>query len=87
MFPSTNTISKCTICQNGNILEASTQLSDDIKDAKIIISTASGLNQKEYTVSADNPIISADISNNPKGVHTVTLIVNGEKADSISIIK
>lgn len=85
--PSINKISKCSVAQDGNTATISTQLSDDIKGAKIVVSSSSGINQKEYEVSADSPIVSADISNNPNGVQTVSLFVDGKKVDSNSFMK
>lgn len=86
-IPSISRISKCSVAQGGNVATISTQLSDDIKGAMIVVSSASGVNQKEYEVSADDPTVSADISNNPNGVQTVSLFVDGKKVDSSSFMK
>lgn len=86
-LPSTNSITKCSVNNNGNAVTIDTQISKETKDAKIIVTSASGLYKKEYDVSATSPTITADISNNAKGVQTVTLFVEGKSVDSSSFIK
>lgn len=86
-LPSTNSITNCSVHNDGNAVTIATQLSEGTKDARIVVASTSGLYPKEYKVSSESPTITIDISNNAKGVQTVTLFVEGISVDSNSFIK
>ena len=69
------------------MINISTQLSADIKNAEIVISSSSGNKQQKYNLQKDSPSINADISKFNDGVLTVSLFANDQLMDSKNIIK
>lgn len=84
---SKNCISSCSASRENNTATIAIQLEENVKNAKIIIASASADNKKEYTVTSDNPVVTTDISNSNSGVHVVSLFVDGKLVDSSSFIK
>lgn len=80
-------ITQCLANSSDNTAMVSTQLADDAKEAKVIITPTIGNMHSEHTVSADTPTVSADISAFPNGVLSVSLFVDGKIVDSRNIIK
>ena len=77
-------ITKCVV-NSSNMLTVSTQLPENIKDAKVIITSAMGETQTVCNVSTDTPTVSADLSRHAKGVQVVSLVIDGNYVDSKSI--
>lgn len=84
---SSNKIVKCITTKQKRMINISTQLSADIKNAEIVISSSSGNKQQKYNLQKDSPSINADISKFNDGVLTVSLFANDQLMDSKSIIK
>lgn len=83
----TNEILSCTPNPANGAVTISTQLDDDVKNARIIISSLMGSKEKELTVSPQAPTVSANISSLNSGIYIVSLSVNGKLTDSQRLIK
>ena len=51
----------------------------------VVVASANGMSQVEYTVTQDSPDANVDLSRLSSGVKTVSLVVNGQVADSRNI--
>lgn len=80
-----NAIEKIEINRNGNI-NVSTDLADNVQDAVVYISSQNGVERKSFNVSAGNSVVSSVGNIVDKGLYTVSLFVNGQLADSKSVI-
>lgn len=84
---SANKIVQCSTNNSNDQLSVSMKLSPDISNAKLLISSSMGNNEKSISVSPDIPSVEENISSFSKGVHVVTLYVNNVPVDSRSWIK
>lgn len=67
-------------------IDIETDLSPETSHGTIKVSSATGKTSKTYTVSADSPNLTVDTSTFEKGIYVVSLYVNGQLADSKSIV-
>lgn len=79
-------ISECIVNSDANTATVSTQLPDNVASADVVIATAAGNGRVVYHVTKDESTICADLSKLPKGIKTVSLVVDGNLVDSRSII-
>ena len=82
-----NKILSCSPNPTNGFVTITTQLDNDVKSAKIIISSLMGSREKELTVSPQSPTASTSISSLNSGIYIVSLFVNGKLADYQRLIK
>lgn len=80
-------IIKCSTDGGNDLLTISTELADNVSNAKIQISSATGDREKTINLSNNAPTISEDVSGLHKGIHVTTLYVNNMPVDSKNWIK
>lgn len=81
-----NAITNCSVDRSSNNVAISTQLAENVKNAKVAVSSVLG-NSIIHKLSVESPTVIADLSGFPNGVHVVSLIVDGKVVDSKNIIK
>lgn len=82
-----NKILNCSPNPTNGFVSITTQLDDDARNAKIIISSLMGSREKELTVSPQSPTTSTNISSLNSGIYIVSLFVNGKLTDYQRLIK
>lgn len=82
-----NKILNCSPNPTNGFVTISTQLDNDVKNAKIIICSLMGSREKELAISSQNPAASANISSLNSGIYIVSLFVDGKLADYQRLIK
>lgn len=80
-------IISCSPNPTDGLVSISTQLDNEVKNAKIVISSLMGSRKKELVVSPQRPITSVNISSLNSGIYVVSLLVNGQIVDSQRLIK
>lgn len=80
-------IISCSPNPTNGLVSISTQLDNDVKNAKIVISSLMGSRKKEIIVSPQRPITSVNISSLNSGIYIVSLLVDGKLVDSQRLIK
>lgn len=80
-------ILSCSPNTTNGFVTISTQLDNEVKSAKIIISSLMGSREKELAVSSQSPMVSTNISSLNSGIYIVSLLVNGKLADYQRLIK
>lgn len=80
-------ILSCSPNPTNGFVSITTQLDDNARSAKIIISSLMGSKEKELTVSPQCPTTSTNISSLNSGIYIVSLFVNGKLTDYQRLIK
>ena len=80
-----NSIIQCS--NDGHTLNVVTQLEESVSSANLKISSFIGKEENMITIIKNDEECQADISDLPKGIHHVSLFVNGKLVDSINFIK
>lgn len=80
-------ILNCTPNPTYGLVTVETQLSSDAVSATITVRNLEGIEEKRIPLSIGSPSVSIDLSSLKKGIHIVTLIVDGNISDSTRLIK
>lgn len=80
-------IVSCTPNPAKEQVSITTRLDSSVYTASIIVSSLTGIHEKTLQISSASPSVTASISNLDKGMHIVSLFVNGKLADSYRLIK
>lgn len=84
---SENRIVQCSTNNSNDQLSVTMELAPTISNAKLLVTSSRGDNEKSIPVSPSIPSVEENISSLSKGVHVVTLLVNNIPVDSKSWIK
>ena len=81
-----NKMTQCIVNPSNNTALVSAQLSSDVRDASIVVTSANGGIKETYSLPKDDSTLNINLSKLAKGVMTVSLVADGEIVDSRNII-
>lgn len=84
---SNNKILNCSPNPTNGFITITTQLGNEVSNAKVLISSLTGNREKELTVSSQCPTSSTNLSSLNSGVYIVSLFVGGKLVDYQRLIK
>lgn len=79
-------ITKCVVNKQNGLLTVSTQLDENVADARVVMTSVNNGIQISHVVSATNPTLTIDLAGVAKGIQTVSLFVDGNLVDSRNIV-